>query len=60
MSRDEQVVDEDDAGRVARVRDLIARRRYEIPAIDVADAIIAFHRLVPPPVTERTPDGEES
>ena len=36
-----------DEQRVVRLRERIAADDYEIPAIHIADAIIAFHRMVP-------------
>ena len=49
-----------DPERIDRLRTLIAERSYEIPAIDIADAIISFHRILPPFGADPTPDGEES
>ena len=54
------LVEGKDSERIDLLRSLIAERRYDVPAIDVADAIITFHRMLPPFGADEGPDGEES
>jgi anti-sigma28 factor (negative regulator of flagellin synthesis) len=48
-----------DEERLAELAAEIARGAYRVPVLDVADAVLAFHRRCgePPPAEDEGPDG---